>query len=337
MLDLRRGVLDLEIRERVRAAAIADQQRVALRVVARIGGVLADLHRAAVGVLAAAGRDALGDDGAARVLPQVDHLGAGVGLLAVVGHRHRVELAHRVVALQDAAGILPGDRRAGLDLRPGDLRAGALADAALGDEVVDAALAVLVAGVPVLDGRVLDRRSVERDQLDDRGVQLVLVALRRGAALEVAHRRALVADDQRALELAGVLGVDAEVGRQLHRAAHALRHVDEAAVAEHRRVERGEEVVGVRHDRAEILLHQVGMILHRLRERAEDDAQLRQLAAEGGRHRHRVEHRVDGDAGEQLLLLDQRNAELVEGRADLRVDFVHAVQLLLLLAAPRSS
>src|SRR3712207_8148360 len=42
---------------------------------------------------------------------------------------HRVELAHRVVALQDAARVLPGDRRAGLDLRPGDLRvlAGALA------------------------------------------------------------------------------------------------------------------------------------------------------------------------------------------------------------------
>ena len=65
--------------------------------------------------------------------------------------------------------------------------------------------------------------SVERDQLDDRGVQLVLVALRRRAAFEIADGRAFVADDQRPLELAGVLGVDAEVGRQLHRAAHALR------------------------------------------------------------------------------------------------------------------
>jgi hypothetical protein len=34
-----------------------------------------------------AGADALGDDGAERVLlAEVDHLGAGVGLLAVVGH-----------------------------------------------------------------------------------------------------------------------------------------------------------------------------------------------------------------------------------------------------------
>jgi hypothetical protein len=34
----------------------------------------------------------------------VDHLGAGVGLLQVVRERHRVELAHRVVALQDHEG-----------------------------------------------------------------------------------------------------------------------------------------------------------------------------------------------------------------------------------------
>ena len=329
VLDLGGRVLDFEIRERVRAAAIADQQRVALRVVARVAGVLADLDRAAIGVLAAAGRDALRDDRAARVLAQVDHLGAGVGLLEVVGDGDRIELADRIVALQDAARILPRHRGAGLDLRPGDLRAIALADAALGDEVVDAALAVLVAGVPVLDRRVLDGRVLVRDELDDRGVQLVLVALRRRAAFEVADRRALVGDDQRPLELAGVLRVDAEVGRQLHRAAHALRDVDEAAVAEHRGVERREVVVGVRHDRADVLLHQVGMILHRFGERAEDDAELGQLAAERRRHRHRVEHRIDGDVREQLLLLE-RDAELVEGRADFRIDLVEAVELLLL-------
>src|SRR3712207_7325648 len=43
----------------------------------------------------------------------VDHLRAGVGLLAVVGQRDRVELADAAVALEDAAGVLPGDRRSG--------------------------------------------------------------------------------------------------------------------------------------------------------------------------------------------------------------------------------
>ena len=73
-----------------------------------------------------------------------------------------------------------------------------------------------------------------------------------------------------------------------------------------------------------------GMVLHRLRERHEDDAQLAELLPEGRRHRHAVEHGVDGDAGEQLLLVE-RDAELVEGRAHLGIDFVEAVQRLLLL------
>jgi hypothetical protein len=43
------------------------------------------------------------------------------------------------------------------------------------------------------------------------------------------HLGALVDDDQRALELAGVLGVDAEVGLQRQRHIDARRHVDERA------------------------------------------------------------------------------------------------------------
>src|SRR3546814_9171692 len=70
----------------------------------------------------------------------------------------------------------------------GDLAAVAAAFGALGDEVVDAADAVLVAGIPVLHGRVLDLGVFQRHQLDDRSVQLVLVAHRRGAALQVGDR-----------------------------------------------------------------------------------------------------------------------------------------------------
>ena len=157
-------------------------------------------------------------------------------------------------------------------------------------------LPLRVARIPVLHGRILDLGVVERDQLDHGGVQLVLVAHRRGAAFEVAHVGALVGDDQRALELAGVLLVDAEIGRELHRAAHARRHVDERAVGEHRRIERREEVVGHRHDRAEILLHQLGMLAQRLGDRHEDHAGLLQLFLEGGGDRDGVEHRVDRDA-----------------------------------------
>ena len=78
-------------------------------------------------------------------------------------------------------------------------------------------------------------RVVEGDQFDDGGVELVVVAHGGGAAFEVADVRAFVGDDQGALKLAGVFGVDAEVGGQLHRAADALGDVAEGAIAERRR------------------------------------------------------------------------------------------------------
>ncbi len=167
------------------------------------------------------------------------------------------------------------------------LRVAAFAQAALGDEIVNAALAVLVAGIPVLHRGVFDFRVVERDEFHDRRVQLVFIAHRRGAAFEIAHLRAFVGDDERALELAGLRGVDAEIGRKLHRTAHALGDVAERAVGEDGGIQRGKKIVRVRHDRAEIFFHQVGMLLHRLAERAENDALFRELLRDTSCRRRR--------------------------------------------------
>jgi hypothetical protein len=51
-----------------------------------------------------------------------------------------------------------------------------------------------------------------RDQFDYRGMELVLIAHRRGAAFQIAHIAAGIGDDQRALELAGTARIDAEIG-----------------------------------------------------------------------------------------------------------------------------
>src|SRR5690554_8235127 len=53
--------------------------------------------------------------------------------------------------------------------------------------------------------------------------------LRRGAALEIRDLGALLADDQGALELAGVGGVDAEVGGELH-GARSEEHTSDSHV-----------------------------------------------------------------------------------------------------------
>ena len=173
--------------KRVRPAVRADQHRIALRIVARVLGLRHHLHQAAITVVRFAGRNSLRDDRRLRVLAEVDHLRAGVGLLRVVRQRDRVKFADRIVALQNARRIFPGDRRTCFDLRPRDFRIATRALAALGHEVVNAALAFFVARVPVLHGRIFDLRIVQRDQLDHRRVQLVRVELRRRAAFVIGN------------------------------------------------------------------------------------------------------------------------------------------------------
>src|SRR5208337_4334442 len=202
MLELRARVLRLDVGYGMSAAFVADQEAVALREVARVRGAAVRRDQPAIGIVGPAGRDALRYDAARRVLAEMDHLGAAVDLLAAVRDGDGIELAAAVIAAQDAAWIFPGDGRAGLDLRPGNLRVAAAAIPALGHEIIDAALAVLVARIPVLHGRVFDLGVVERDQLHHGGVELVFVAHRRRAAFEIAHIGALIRDDERALELA---------------------------------------------------------------------------------------------------------------------------------------
>ncbi len=255
MLHARCRILHFDVRKRVSPALVADQQGIALRIISRPGRALHDGDLAAIGVLAVARGDAFRHDGASRVFADVDHLRAGVRLLVIIGERDGVEFANRVVSLQDAARIFPSDGGAGFNLCPGNLGILAAASAALGDEIVDSTLAVLIARIPILNCGVLDLSVIESDQFNHGGVKLVFVANRRRASFEVTDGSAFVGNDQGAFELAGFRGVDAEVGRELHRTAHALGHVDKRSIGEDSRIERGEEIVGVGNDAAQILLY----------------------------------------------------------------------------------
>src|SRR5262245_52862534 len=139
MLDLRRVVEHFEIRESVRAALITEQQRITLRIVPRSSRAFHDFYQPAVGVLTMARGNPLGNNRALGVFTDMNHLRAGVGLLVIVRQRYRIELADGVIALQNAAWILPCNRRAGFHLCPGNFRPLAQAFATLSDKVIDAA------------------------------------------------------------------------------------------------------------------------------------------------------------------------------------------------------
>src|SRR6185437_5444300 len=194
---------------------------------------------------------------------------------------------------------------------------------ALGHKVVDTADAVLVAGIPVLHGRVLNLRIIERDQLNYSRMQLVLIALGSSATLQIARVATFLDHNQRALKLAGIRRVDAEVGGKLHWTANALRDKSKGAVAEYRRIQGRIEVVGIRNHGTEILLHQVGMLLYRLGKRAEDHSLFRQLLLKCSGDGNAVEHGIHSNTGEPLLFV-QRNPQLAVGFKNLRINFIQA-------------
>ena len=227
MLDDGRGIVGLDDREGMGPALGADQEAVALGIVAGVLRPGVHPHEAAVAVLAAAGGNTLGDDPALGVPADMDHLRPRIGLLEIVRDRDGVELGGGIVAFQDGGRVLPGDGGTRFHLRPTEVCTAALADAALGHEVQDAALAVGVAGVPVLNGGVLDIGILLHDDFHDGGMELLLVAHRGGTAFHVAHVGTFVGHDERALELAGTAGVDPEIAGKVHGAAHPLGNVTE--------------------------------------------------------------------------------------------------------------
>ena len=237
----------------------------------------------------------------------MDHLRAGVLVLTGTGERDRERLALGVLSDQEDRRVLHRDLRADVAVDPLHRRA-LVRDRALGDEVVDVVR-------PVLDRRVANAGVLLHDDLDDGRVQRVALVDRRRAALDVVDVRALVGDDQRPLELAHVLGVDAEVRLQRDVDVHARRHVDERSARPHRGVQRGELVVAGRDDRAEVLLEELGVLAQRRVGVHEDDTLSFELL---------VDLVVDdlglvlrGDAGDQALTLGLGDAQALVRVADL--------------------
>lgn len=110
----------LPCREGVRTTVRPHQQRVALSEVPGVLCAWEDLNQPPVRILGSARRDSLGDNSAAGVAADMEHLGARISLLQIIGNRYRVELSYRVVTPQNATGIFPGNGRTSLHLGPGD-------------------------------------------------------------------------------------------------------------------------------------------------------------------------------------------------------------------------
>ena len=333
VLGLGTCVCHRDVGERVCGAFGTDEHAVALGVVAGASSGLADADFATVGVARVVRADAFRNDRALGVLANVDHLRTGVGLHVAVREGDAVKFAHRIVALQNAARVLPRDGGTRFDLRPADAAVLARALAALGHKVVHAACAGLaVAGVPVLHGRILDACVILGHEFHDGAVELLARKFRSGAAFEVAYACVVIGDNQGAFELACFLVVDAEVGGKVHRALDSGRDVHEASVTKDCAVECRKIVVASRDHASQVFLDKFGVFLDGVADGAEDDAHFHELLLVARVNTDGVENRIDSYVGKALLFVE-RDAELFEGGQEFRV---HVFDLFVALLGFRS-
>ncbi len=222
----------------------------------------------------------------------MDHLRTRIGLLVIIGHGNRVKLTYRVITRQDTARIFPSDRRTGLYLRPRDLATLTFAQTSFRHEVIDTAFTFLITRIPILYGRILHLGTLVRHDLHDSGMQLVLVTHRCRTSFQITYIRLIVCDNQGTLELSGISSIDTEIRTQLHRATYALRYINKRTVREHGRIQGGEEIITITNHAAQILLHQVRMMLYSLAERTENNPLLRKILLESSLHGNTIHHGV---------------------------------------------
>ena len=313
------GVAHVHRRDGVGAADVVEHERLAAHGAARAVGVAPHDHGRAERVDAAVLGDGLGVDRGGGVRAVQDDLAAGVEVLRGAREGDAGELAAAAVAREDGGGVEVAHVAAEGARDP--LHLGVGADGrALGVEVVH------VLG-PVLDRGVAQTSAVLHEELDGTGVEVGLVVLGRGAALDEVQVGAGLHDDERVLELAGSLRVEAEVALQRVVERDALGDIHERSAAPHGVVQRRELVVRRGDERAEVLVDDglPGGVMERVLDGRVDDALLGDLLA------HVVVHDLGvvlcADACEALAL-GLGDAEALEGVLDVFGDVVPVLRLL---------
>ena len=295
----------------VGAGTAVDEQGVALGVVFAAFEVLGDVDLTTVGGAAFADGDGLRDDVGGGVVGEVDHLGTGVLVLAGVGEGDGDDFTAGAFAFHDDARVLHGEAGADVAVDPADFGV-FVGDAAFGDEVEDV-------GAPVLHSDVLDFGAFHGDEFDDGGVEGGGFEFGCGATFHVHDFGAFIGDDEGALELAELLGVDAEVGLQRVADFDAFGDVDEGAAGEDGAVEGAEFVVGGGDDFAEPGAEDLGVFVEAFGRVDEDDALVFEDFFDVGVGGFGVV--LGFDTGEEFAFL-LRDAEAFEGALDVFGDFV---------------
>src|SRR5258708_12591769 len=190
---------------------------------------------------------------------------------------------------------------------------------ALGDKVVNVLR-------PVLNSGVADTSALKHLDFYHCTVQAVTGVCWSSTSMHIVKIGAGSSNDEGALELTHVLGVDTEVGLQGDLHADTLWYINEAATTPHRAVQSCELVVGIRDNCAKVLFDQIGVQAQGRIHIGEDNTQFLQVFAYLVINRFTL---VLGSHARKELALGLWNTQAIKGIFDLGRDLFPGLTLLL--------
>ena len=171
VLDPRRRVLHLDVGKRVRTAPVPQEKRIALGKVPRVGSDSASRRRAPVGVLPVPRRRSPWRQSCSwRSAPMWTIFVPASACWRLLLWRQSRTRRQNCRRWRKHARIFPRDRGPGFHLRPGNPRIPSRAFPPLGHEV-EISPSPLRPPVPVLHRRILHLGVLQRDELDDGGME----------------------------------------------------------------------------------------------------------------------------------------------------------------------
>src|SRR5690606_12538859 len=98
----------------------------------------------------------------------------------------------------------------------GNFRTLPFAQSSFGDKIINSALALFIAGIPVLNCGIFDFCILQSNQLHNGGMQLIFVSLRCRTTLKVIDETSFISNHQRSFKLSSILSVDSEISGEIN-------------------------------------------------------------------------------------------------------------------------
>ena len=133
-------------------------------------------------------------------------------------------------------------------------------------------------------------------------MQLVFIPLWCSAPFQIADVSAFIRNDKCSLELSGIFSVYAKISGELHWTSESLWNVNKRSICENSAVQRCKVIVGIRHNRSNILLNKLRVFTNCFGYRTKNYTHFSQFGLICRSYRNRIKNSINSHNTRQELL-----------------------------------